>query len=141
MLETRVRTSRLGNESGFALVELAVVIVIVGVLAAIAVPLYLDHQAKAHDAAAQQDLQVMAQSLRGALEDEPDLPTITWSGNSYLIDGDHAGSLSPGVVFGGLSGASMHDWCIDVTHPHGDVAASPGFHYSAQDGLEPGTCP
>lgn len=128
------------EQAGFSLVELVVVIVIIGVLAAVAVPLYLNQQAKAYDASAKRDLTVMAQALRGALEKEPDLPALTTNGQEYSIDGVVQGSLSPGTVFGGLSGTTMHDWCIDVTHPNGRTAATLGFRYSAQAGLEEGSC-
>ena len=122
------------------MVELAVVIVIIGILAAVAIPLYLGQQAKANDSAAQQDLETMSQFIRGALEDEPDMPTLAWVGTSYSVNGEPGAALSPGVVFGGLSGTNMFDWCVDVTHPHGKVASVDGYRYSAKDGLEEGSC-
>jgi type IV pilus assembly protein PilA len=49
-----------GKDDGFTLVELLVVIIIVGILAAIAVPLYLGQRAKGYDAAARSDLRNIA---------------------------------------------------------------------------------
>jgi type IV pilus assembly protein PilA len=48
------------DESGFTLIELLVVILIIGVLAAIAIPVFLNQQKAAYDAAAKSDLRTIA---------------------------------------------------------------------------------
>jgi len=48
--------SRLGNEEGFTLVELMVVVLIIAILVAIAIPTFLGARTSAQDRAAQSDL-------------------------------------------------------------------------------------
>ena len=68
MLETLRKPSN-GGETGFALVELVVVMIILGILAAIAVPSYLSFRDRENASAARADLRKLAPSIKRYFSD------------------------------------------------------------------------
>ena len=86
------------NRKGFTLIELLIVVVIIGVLAAIAIPRFEDSRDRAHASAMQTDLNHLTKFMEGFLQDNVTVP-YTYEGAA----GDPSGpplnlTLSPGVT-------------------------------------------
>jgi len=117
-----------------------VVMIIIGILAAIAIPIFLSQRKKAEDSAAKADVSTLGKEVATYFVDGTTMPTVTAPSGRYLVNGVDVGKQSANVVLAAKSGTGSTDWCVSVTNAKGDKTVA-GAKYSAAGGLEVGsTC-
>ena len=84
---TKLREERAEGDKGFTLIELLVVVVIIGILIAIAIPLYLNYKKGANDKSAQSDVRAAVNLLEQCNTDNASYPTAfpAKAGNAYAL--------------------------------------------------------
>ena len=140
------RRTQLFDDAGFTLIELLVVMIVCGLLAAIAVPVFLSQRAKAHDTSTEADVSHVAKEIATYFIDGTGtlaLDFVSIPGSVVLSEGSYTATvnLTNGTAKP-ASGASMNlgdqdAWCVALTDPKG---FNKTYRYTASDGLGTGTC-
>ena len=95
------------NRKGFTLIELLIVVVIIGILAAIAIPKFANTKEKAYVASMKSDLRNLTQAEEAYFFDQAAYTAVLSSLTSQT---------SPGVVIT-ITNATTSGWSAIATHP------------------------
>lgn len=136
------------KDGGFSLVEVLVVIVILGILAAIAIPVFLHETSKGYEAGLKTDLRTVANEVQSQNTTNGDYTKTTWktagtaavpnatiSGVGQVVGDSTSVGFSPGNIITWI-GSTQTSFCIKASNPR----ATTDWYYSPANGISTTAC-
>lgn len=116
----KLRQRMASEESGFTLVELLVVMLIIGLLAAIAIPAFFNQREKAYDANAKEQARTAETAMETYATDNGGVYTDVTTGDLVAIEpslSDAVSTTRPYLTDAQATGATDKGWTLEVTSP------------------------
>lgn len=104
------------NRKGFTLIELLIVVVIIGILAAIAIPKFASTKEKAYLASMKSDLRNLATTEEGFFADNQVYTAVTASNVAGVATADAATGFVPSAGVSITAALSGQGWNATTTH-------------------------
>ena len=135
---TRDSCGRGSREDGFTLIELLVVMVVLGILASIAIPVFLNQKQNAISAGQVADLRAVANEVEAFLVSQGQYPDVVTQSGAEVVISSLAGAGTQRVTVGNAIAYQLNltgdAYCLDAVNPR---AAGTRYWVSNAGGLQP----